>query len=55
MVRPIEWASAVAVVIASACLLLVYGYALGFAKAKTEPRAKCPMTYEIPFKGTFGE
>ena len=53
MVRPLEWASAIAVVLASCCLLIVYGYTLGFAKASDKQRPQCPMTYSIPFKGTL--
>ena len=55
MVRPLEWASAIAVVVASCCLLIVYGYALGFAKASDKKRPECPMTHTIPFKGTLSE
>jgi len=53
MVKPLEWASAIAVVLASCCLLMAYGYVLGFAKASTKQRPQCPSAYTIPFKGTF--
>lgn len=53
MVKALEWGSALAVILASCCLLLVYGYALGFAKASTKQRPQCAMTYTIPFKGTL--